>query len=330
LSSLEWGKDMAWIEATDLLTPGSFMRLWSCVLAPICGLAMMSPAVAQSKAELPPLPDLKFAEIGAASRDKFLGDRWSYMEAGPADAPPLVLLHGVGANSMHWRFQLAGLSDRFRVVAWNAPGYVLSDAFKTDTPGCKDFADALADFLAALKLDRVNIVGNSFGTRVAQCFAVHYPARIIKLALTGTGIGPRGLSEDDKKKVIATREAQIGKGGYAFGARVSALLGAKATPDTIELVRSVVRATSPRGFMHGVKLGLADGYSPEEVAGALSFPVLMISGSEDRINPIDKNAAILLKVLRNGKLEVLDGIGHLPEVEAPDVVNRMLRNFFAE
>jgi pimeloyl-ACP methyl ester carboxylesterase len=45
-----------------------------------------------------------------------------------ADAPSLVLLHGVGANSMHWRFQLAGLSDRFRVIAWNAPGYMLSDA----------------------------------------------------------------------------------------------------------------------------------------------------------------------------------------------------------
>ena len=89
--------------------------------------------------------------------------------------PALVLLHGVGANSMHWRFQLAGLSDRFRVVAWNAPGYVLSDALKTDNPDCKTFADALGDFLAALKLDRINLVGNSFGTRVAQCFAIHEP-----------------------------------------------------------------------------------------------------------------------------------------------------------
>ncbi len=116
-----------------MLTLGSLMRLWLCVLTPAVGLALASPAVAQSRAELPPLPDLKFAEITAAARDKFLGDRWSYMEAGPAEAPPLVLLHGVGANSMHWRFQLAGLSDRFRVVAWNAPGYVLSDAFKTET-----------------------------------------------------------------------------------------------------------------------------------------------------------------------------------------------------
>ena len=146
-----------------------------------------------------------------------------------------------------------------------------------------------------MKLDRVNLVGNSFGTRVAQCFAVHYPGRIIKLAMTGTGIGPRGMSEEDKQKIIATREAQIAKGGYAFGARVNALLAANASPETIELVREVVRATNPRGFMHRVKLGLVDGYAPEEVAPKLNFPVLMISGREDRVNPIDKNAAVLIK-----------------------------------
>ena len=45
---------------------------------------------------------------------------------------------------------------------------------------------------------------------------------------------------------------------------------------------------------------------------------------------LEKNAAILAKVLPQARLEVLEGYGHLPEVEAPDLVNRMLRQFFAE
>src|SRR3982751_5099715 len=294
----------------------------------IASAALLMTSSAQAETMIPPLPELKFAEIGA--RENFLGDRWSYMEAGRVDAPPLVLLHGVGANSTHWRYQLAGLSEAFHVVAWNAPGYILSDAFKTDWPTCRDYADALADFLGALKLDRVNIAGNSFGTRVAQCFALHYPERVIRLAMTGIGIGPKGMGEDEKAKIVATREAQIAKGGYGFGARVDALLAKGASPQTKAMVADVLRATNPRGFMHGVKLGLADGYDPEIVAAKVTAPVLMISGNEDRVNPIDKNAAVLAKAMPQARLEILDGAGHLPEVEAPEKVNALLRAFFAQ
>ena len=76
-------------------------------------------------------------------------------------------------------------------------------------------------------------------------------------------------------------------------------------------------------------LGLANGYSPAEVAPKLTMPVLMIQGTEDKVNVLEKNAALLAKVLPHGKLVMMDGLGHLPEVEAPDAVNTMLREFFA-
>jgi pimeloyl-ACP methyl ester carboxylesterase len=182
-------------------------------------------------ADTPPLPELRFSEIPATSRHRYTGDRFCYMEAGRVDLPPVLLLHGIGANSLHWRSQLAGLADRFRLIAWNAPGYLLSDNLRAETPSCRDYADALDDLLSALGIDWFDVVANSFGTRVAQCFAYHQAGRIGRAVFTGTSI-PRAMSPEERARSVEARARMIERGGFGFGERAAALLGSAASADT--------------------------------------------------------------------------------------------------
>ena len=114
----------------------------------------------------------------------------SYTQSGEA-GPFLLLLHGFLCDSRCWRPQLSGLSDRFRVVAWDAPGAGASsdppESFTTT-----DYAECLASFLDTIGVDRAHVVGLSWGGILAQEFYRRHPERVRCLVLADTYAGWKG------------------------------------------------------------------------------------------------------------------------------------------
>ena len=274
----------------------------------------------------PALPEVRFARIPLESQTHYLGDRFSYIEAGPTDQPCVLFLHGIGSNASYYRFQFAALSSQFRVVAWNAPGYWMSDNLKTENPNDDDYAKAVVDFTQALGLQKFILCGNSFGSVVAQAFAIRHPQRVARLILTGTGVGQQQVSPERREKFEA-RARRIRLGSYQYGdAGVDNLVGPQATAALRAMLVEVARGTQAAGMLRAVSFRLSSFYTPD-LAPAMTMPVLLVQGSEDRVNPRQENADLLLPQLSNGRLVELPGIGHLPEVEAPNDFNRLLLDF---
>lgn len=277
----------------------------------------------------PFLPETSLVRIPSAARHRYQGDRFSFRESGSPDRPPLVLLHGIGAHAAYYRWALHAFSASHRVIAWNAPGYWLTDALAAATPTAADYAQAVADFLDALGLQRVALGGNSFGSAVAQAFAIAHPQRVSHLVLTGTGVGQKVLTAE-RRQAFEARIARVRQGSYQYGdAGVDAMVGASASADVREALVEMARGIQPEGLRQATAFRLSDFFSPDH-AQALTMPVLMLQGSEDRVNPRQDNCDLLLPRLPHGRLEILPEVGHLPEVEAPALYARWVSAFLGQ
>ena len=274
---------------------------------------------------IPPLPDLRFAEVPA--RELGLeGPRLSFMEAGEGPATVLAM-HGIGANSMGWRFSLAALSRQARVIAWNAPGYLMSDGFVADAPTAEAYADAAVALLDALGVaGPVLVAGSSFGSMLGACLAARHPGRVSRLALLGTSRGQRWKGPEGRAQMLAMRQASIAEGGVALArTRWQALVAPGTGAVVRDLVQGVVAATNGRGLMQAARCTdavdvLAD-YCPRIVA-----PTLVVTGAEDRVNPPEVGRAIAEAI--SARFVSPPGIGHLPELEAPAKTTDLLQEHF--
>ena len=141
---------------------------------------------------------------------------------------------------------------------------------------------------------------------------------------TGTSL-PEELP-DDRARGLVARVKMIERGAYAFSERATALVGSSVSVDTLALVRQTMRATNPSGFMQAARFVNSDDIPP--LGSGLTMPLLMIQGDQDRVTPAESNAARLAAAVSGSSIVMLPGIGHLPEVEAPQVFNELATQHF--
>src|SRR2546421_9919503 len=108
--------------------------------------------------------------------------RIGYIEQG--DGPVALFVHGVLLNGHLWRHQLADLSDIRRVIAVDLLAHGDTEIAPDQDVSVTANAGMLKEFLDALHIDQVDLVGNDSGGGISQIFAALYPQRVRSLTLT--------------------------------------------------------------------------------------------------------------------------------------------------
>jgi pimeloyl-ACP methyl ester carboxylesterase len=220
--------------------------------------------------------------------------------SGPRDAPPLVLLHGSGSNTMMWAPDVAAWSERFRVYAVDIIGEAgLSAPARPPLPSGA-YPLWFGDVLDALDVARASVVAVSLGGWLALDFATRHPERVERLAL----LTPAGVA---KAKVAGLLGALLLKPFGEWGERRSMelFLGpeVRRQQDSVEFVRLL----SQHYRYRREPVPVVD----DAALRRATMPVLAILGARDAFIDTPRTARRLSRFAPSATVRILPGAGHL-------------------
>ncbi len=242
--------------------------------------------------------------------------------------PALCLLHGIGSQSASWAPQLDALGARYRVVAWDAPGYGRSDALAPAAPVAADYAATLAALWNALGIARAVVVASSLGALIAGAFAARWPARVAGLVLLNPAGGYGHAEPAEREAMLAARLDRLAALGPAGMARnlASGMLSPAASAESRALAAWSTAQLRPDGYSQAARM-LAGGSLADDAA-RYDGPVLVVAASGDTITPPAACEA-LAAAFPHGAFKFLEGPGHLSYLDVPDTVNALVAEFAA-
>jgi pimeloyl-ACP methyl ester carboxylesterase len=251
------------------------------------------------------------------------GLRIAYERAGAG--PAVVLLHGYVADGpTTWRPQLDGLSDEFTMVAWDAPG----TGGSSDPPdgfGTAGYADCLAGFIDALRLDRPTVLGLSFGGILALALHDRHPGVSSALVLASAYAGWGGSLPADVAEA-RLRQALV-LADLSPAEFVDTLLPTMFSPstaaDTVAAFGASMVEFHPAGFR---AMARASAENLRHALPRVDVPTLLVYGGKD-VRAGMSVARDLEAAIAGARLVVLPEAGHVCNIEAPDEFNDAVRTF---
>jgi 3-oxoadipate enol-lactonase len=241
-------------------------------------------------------------------------------QAGPSDAPVLLMGGSLGTHLGMWDPQMAALSARCRVIRFDHRGHGQSPA----PPGPYSIADLGADALALmdrLGIDRADYCGLSIGGMVGQWLAINAPERIKRLVLICTS--PDTLNPDafrDRAKTV--REAGATEVvADAVVAKWFTEAYADAHPEVVARHRQMIVETPVEGYA-GCCEAVA-GHDVHDGLPGVAAPTLVMAGAQDQAIPPTQGEAIAAAVA-GARFELLNPGAHVASAERAETVNELI------
>ncbi len=251
----------------------------------------------------------------------------NYTFDGPDNAPVVTMSNSLASNLSMWDPQIPALASRYRVLRYDTRGHGQTDA----PPGpysLEELTEDVRALLQALGISQTHFIGLSMGGMIGQMLALKYPHMLRSLVLCDTmsRVPPDAKPMWDER--IHTAETR------GMEPHVETTVGRWFTapfrqqrPDVIDKVRTMIRATPPRGYA-GCCHAIA-GLNLTDRLQEITLPTLIIVGEEDPGTPVAASQVIHERI-KGSELVILKSASHLSNMEQPEAFNQAVTGFLAK
>jgi len=239
--------------------------------------------------------------------------------------PALVFLHAFPLDASQWDHQVAAFSDRYRCLRPDAFGCGESPA-PPPSLSLSAIADGVLTALDRLGVSEFALVGLSMGGYTAFPLLQHAAARVRALVLSNTRPGADSDQARADRLAMADRVRRDGL-EVIVESMAAKLLAPRSLAEfhISDPVRGRIRRCTPEGVA-ACQEAMASRPDSTPLLASMSIPTLVVAGSEDVVTPIAE-AEAMVSAIPSARMEVIEGAGHLSNLERWDLFNAALKSF---